>query len=90
MSMDTSGTLKVRVERRGDRYVWELHRDGVVQPIKYSAPIYLSEKAAKASGDAVRKDHLARLAARRAKTGGDAADGSQALQPPPSAKVPNG
>jgi hypothetical protein len=65
--MDTSGSLKVRVERRGDKYIWELHRDGLAQPVKFSAPIYSSEEAARASGDEVRKDHLARLAARWAK-----------------------
>ena len=68
IEMDTSGSLKVRVERRGDRYVWELHRDGLAQPVKFSAPIYLSEEAARASGNDVRKNHLARLAAKWAKT----------------------
>ena len=65
--MDTSGSLKVRVERRGDRYVWELHRDGLAQPVKFSAAIYLSEEAARTSGNEVRIDDLARLAARWAK-----------------------
>ena len=65
--MDSSRSLEVRVERRGDKYVWELHREGVVQPVKFSAPIYLSEAAARTSGDEVRKDHLARLTARSAK-----------------------
>ena len=67
VSMDGSRSLEVRVEKRGNKYVWELHREGVAQPVKFSAPIYLSEAAARASGDAVRKDHLARLAARSAK-----------------------
>jgi len=65
--MDDSRRLEVRVEKRGDKYVWELHREGVAQPVKYSAPVYLSETAARTSGDEVRKDHLARLAARAAK-----------------------
>jgi hypothetical protein len=65
--MDCSRSLEVRVEKRGDRYVWELHREGVAQPVKFSAPVYLSEAAARTSGDEVRKDHLARLAARAAK-----------------------
>ena len=60
--MDTSGSLKVRVERRGDKYAWELHRDGVAQPVKFSAPVYLSEEAARTSGNEVRKDYLARWA----------------------------
>jgi len=29
----------------------------VAQPVKFSAPIYLSEAAARTSGDEVRKDH---------------------------------
>ena len=68
LRMDTSDSLKVRVERRGDKFVWKLHRDGRVEPVKFSAPVYLSEEAARASGDEVRiayLAHLARLAARR-------------------------
>jgi hypothetical protein len=65
--MDAIGSLEVRVAKRGNKYVWELHREGVAQPVKFSAPIYLSEAAARTSGDEVRKDHLARLAARSAK-----------------------
>jgi hypothetical protein len=65
--MDASRNLEVRVEKRGDKYVWELHREGVAQPVKFSAPVYLSETAARTSGDEVRKDHLAKLAARAAK-----------------------
>jgi hypothetical protein len=65
--MDGSGSLEVRVERREDKYVWELHREGVAQPVKFSVPIYLSEAAARTSGDEVRKDHLARLAAKSVK-----------------------
>ena len=65
--MDGSRSLEVHVEKRGNKYVWELHREGVAQPVKFSVPIYLSEAAARASGDEVRKDHLARLAARAVK-----------------------
>jgi hypothetical protein len=66
--MDGSRSLEVRVEKRGDKYVWELHREGVARPVKFSAPVYLSETAAaRTSGDEVRKDHLAQLAARAAK-----------------------
>jgi hypothetical protein len=65
--MDGTRSLEVRIEKRGNKYVWVLHREGVAQPVKFSAPVYLSETAARASGDEVRKDHLARLAARAAK-----------------------
>ena len=77
--MDTNGSLKVRVERRGDKYVWELHRNGLAQPVKFSAPIYLSEEAARNSGNDVRKNHLARLTARGRKGQGQykSADGHQ-------------
>ena len=67
LQMDASGGLEVRVERRGNRYVWELHRDGLAQPVKFSVPIYLSEESARTSGNDARKDHLARLAAKWAK-----------------------
>ena len=67
IAMDGSRSLEVRVEKRGDKYVWELHREGVAQPVKFSAPVYLSEEAARTSGEDVRKDHLARFAARSAK-----------------------
>jgi hypothetical protein len=60
--MDGSRSLEVRVEKRGDKWVLELHREGVAQPVKFSAPVYLSEGAARISGEDVRKDHLARLA----------------------------
>ena len=65
--MDSS--LKVHVERHGDKFVWELHRDGLARPIKFSAPIYSSEGAARTSGNEVREDHLARLAAKKVTPG---------------------
>jgi hypothetical protein len=61
------GSLKVRVARSGDKYTWELRRDGVVQPVRYSVPIYLTEEAANAAGNEARSAHLARLAAGRRK-----------------------
>ena len=69
-SMRTAATseLRVRVEQRGENYIWELHRDGRFQPVKFSAPIFLSEEAARASGDNVRTRYLARLAAGMAET----------------------
>jgi hypothetical protein len=60
--MDSSGTLNVHVKRHGDKYVWELHREGVAQPVKFSVPVFLSEEAARTSGDEVRKVYLARCA----------------------------
>ena len=65
MQMAACSELTVRVERRGGKYTWQLHRDGHFQPVKFSAPVYLSEKAARASGNEVRTLYLARLAARR-------------------------
>src|SRR3981081_2434663 len=68
IQMHTDGSLTVRVERRGDKYTWQLHRDGRFHPVKFSAPVYVSEEAARAAGNEVRTDHLAqlaRLAARR-------------------------
>jgi hypothetical protein len=62
--MDAS-SLTVRVQRRGDKYAWELHRDGHFQPVKFFVPVYLSEEAARASGNEARTIRLARLAARR-------------------------
>jgi hypothetical protein len=41
--MDADRSLTVRVERRGDKYTWELHRDGRFHPVKFSAPVYASE-----------------------------------------------
>jgi len=59
--------LRVRVERRGENYIWELLRDGHFQPVKFSAPVYLSEEAARVSGNEARTLYLARLAARRSR-----------------------
>jgi hypothetical protein len=67
MQTGANSELRVRVERRGDKYTWELRRDGHFQPVKFSAPVHLSEKAARASGNKVRTRYLARLAARRPK-----------------------
>jgi hypothetical protein len=67
IQMDDS-SLTVRVKPHGDKYTWELHRDGHFHPVKFSAPIYLSEEVAKASGNEARTiylAHLTRSAARR-------------------------
>jgi hypothetical protein len=65
--MESGDSLKVRVERRGDKYIWELHRDGLAHPVKFSGPVFSSEEAARKSGNEVRMTHLARLAAKWAK-----------------------
>jgi len=63
--VDANRSLTVRVERRGDKYAWELRRDGHFRPVKFSVPIYVSEEAARAFGNNARMVHLARLAARQ-------------------------
>ena len=62
--MKPDATLTVRVAQRGDKFIWELHRDGVTQPVRFSAPVYSSEDAAKASGTEARTAHLVHLAKR--------------------------
>ena len=64
LQMGANTELRVKVERHGDKYTWELHRDGHLQPVKFSAPVYLSEEAARASGADMRSLYLARIAAR--------------------------
>jgi hypothetical protein len=68
IKMDANSSLRVRVERRRDKYTWGLHRDGHFSPVKFSVPVYLSEEAARTAGNEARTVHLAylaRLAARR-------------------------
>jgi len=60
--MNTNKDLTVRVSRWGEKFIWELHRGGITQPVKFSVPIFLSEASANAAGDAARTAHLARLA----------------------------
>jgi hypothetical protein len=60
-AMDVEADLRVRVNRRGKNYVWELYRNGKFSPVKFSVPIYASEQAAKNAGDAARMAHLAVL-----------------------------
>jgi hypothetical protein len=66
--MNTNDGLKVLVARRGEKFIWELHRDGMTQPVKFSVPIFLSEDSANASGAMARTAHLARLAKRNLET----------------------
>ena len=68
LQMDSYRSLTVRVGRRGDKYIWELHREGHFHPVKFSSPLYVSEEMARAFGNEARTIHLAylsRLAARR-------------------------
>ncbi len=83
LQMGANTELRVKVERYGDKYTWELHRDGHLQPVKFSAPVYLSEEAARASGADMRSLYLARLAARppRAKLRASAAAATNPLPP---------
>src|SRR5208283_2409188 len=67
-TMAENEPLRVHVEPRGDKYIWELRRDGHLRPVKFSAPIYSSEEAARTSGNEARTLHLARLAARPPRT----------------------
>jgi hypothetical protein len=56
-----TAALTVRVARSGKNFSWELHREGVAQTVKYSAPIYLTEESAMAAGSQARALYLARL-----------------------------
>ena len=60
--MSAEAQLRVLVERRGEKFIWELRRDGHFRPVKFSVPIYFSEDAAMAAGGEVRTHYLARLA----------------------------
>ena len=85
-SMAESEPVRVHVERRGDKYVWELRRTGHFRPVKFSAPLYSSEEEARASGNEVRKSFLARSATRppRAKRCASAAGARQKPISPPT------
>lgn len=65
--VNSNDDLKVLIARRGKKFIWELRRDGMTQPVKFSVPIFLSEASATASGVVARAAHLARLAKRSAK-----------------------
>ena len=67
--MNSNDGLRVLVARRGEKFIWELHRAGLAQPVKFSVPIFLSEEFASASGAMARTAHLARLAKRFPETG---------------------
>ena len=82
--MSTFDGLEVRVAQRGERFIWELHRDGIPLPVKFSIPIFLSEASANASGAAARTAHLARLAKTISR------NGSRVSRPTPKAVVDGG
>jgi hypothetical protein len=62
IDMDANSSLTVRVGRSGSKYIWQLHRDGIVEKVKYSGPIYISEQSAMVAGQAARTIYLSRLA----------------------------
>jgi 3-hydroxymyristoyl/3-hydroxydecanoyl-(acyl carrier protein) dehydratase len=59
--MDINGSLTVRVGRSGSKYIWQLYREGIVENVKFSGPIYPSEESAMAAGHKARTYYLARL-----------------------------
>jgi hypothetical protein len=63
--MEDAG-LSVRIARGGSNYTWELHRAGIAQKVKYSAPIYITEESAMAAGCHARELYLARLERKKA------------------------
>jgi hypothetical protein len=60
--MDANSSLTVRVDRIGNKYIWQLYREGIVEKVKYSGPFYMSEESALAAGHAARTMYLTRLA----------------------------
>jgi hypothetical protein len=59
--MDDQASLSVRVAKSGNNYLWEIHRDGIAEKVKYSAPIYITEEAAMAAGCEARALYVVRL-----------------------------
>jgi hypothetical protein len=60
-AVNDDASLSVHVAKTGKNFGWELHRDGVIQKVKYSAPIYMTEESAMAAGCEARALYLARL-----------------------------
>ena len=58
MDQDPGLTLKVRLDK--SKYAWSLYRSGIMEPIKFSVPIFSTEAAATAAGMEV----LTRVSAR--------------------------
>jgi hypothetical protein len=61
----TNLSLSVLVHKCGEKFIWKLRRDGLSQAIKFSAPIYLSKKEAKTSGENVRTTYIIRKATKK-------------------------
>jgi hypothetical protein len=55
--MDAHSSLTVRVDRIGNKYIWQLYREGIFEKVKYSGPFYKSEEFAMAAGLAARPLH---------------------------------
>jgi hypothetical protein len=58
--MDANSSLTVRVGWSGSKYIWQFYREGIVEKVKYSGPIYVSEAAAMAAGHEARTIYLAK------------------------------
>ena len=48
MDHDLGLTLKIRFDKT--KYAWSLYRNGIIEPIKFSVPIFATEAAAAAAG----------------------------------------
>jgi hypothetical protein len=48
MDHNSGLTLKIRLDK--SKYAWSLYRNGIVEPIKFSVPIFSTEAAAAAAG----------------------------------------
>jgi hypothetical protein len=59
--MTDGGSLTVGVSQSGDKYIWQLYREGIIQKVKYSGPIYFSAQSAMTAGKKARAFYLARL-----------------------------
>ena len=58
--MDANSSLSV--DRIGNKYIWQLYRQGIVEKVKYSGPFYMSEEFAMVAGHTARTIYLTRLA----------------------------
>ena len=59
--MDANGRLTVRVGQSGNKFIWQLYREGIIEKVKFSGPIYSSEESAMAAGHKARTYYLAQL-----------------------------
>jgi hypothetical protein len=58
--MNVETDLRVHVRQRDEKFAWELHRDGLVEPVRFSGPLYTSAEAARTGGENARLYHLVR------------------------------